>query len=82
MNNQVSFGFGVVSCLAVVSTVLLGFILFCPVWDEWTNPESVQPEVQVHMEAPHIFFIPTPTEPVNMKNETPSGVPPIFKKND
>ena len=79
MNNSVSFGFGFVSCLAIVGCGLLSFVLFCPVWQEWTNKEV---EVKVQIEPAQIYFMDIPRETVNFPEELPNNLPNILPKSD
>lgn len=63
---------GFVSALALVSIAILSFVLFCPIWKEWTNPEK---SIQVHIEPPVLYIIPADTVP-KWPNEMPNTVPP------
>lgn len=69
---------GITSCLAVVSSALLAFVLFCPIWQEWTNdkPETKPPVVNVFPD----IRIEAPKVPRNFPNEFGGKLPNILPK--
>jgi hypothetical protein len=73
------FGFGFVSCLAVVASAVLMFVLFCPIWQEWIHKEA---QVHVVNPPPQIYFIPNPDTAINFGNQSPDKAPDIFPKTD
>ena len=79
MNAVEGYFLGFVSCVAVVASALLAFVLFCPIWQDWTN---VQPEVHVVNPPPQIYFIPSPNRSINFGEETPDKAPNIFPNTD
>lgn len=71
-------GLGVASCLAVVSTAILSFVLFCPEWQRMTDKEK---EIRIINEPPQVWIVPGPEAAHNLRDEKPDLLPPLDPKN-
>ena len=72
----VPFLLGLTTAMSVVFATFLVFILFCPIWDEWTSPET--PVIKLE---PNIYMglVPIPSPIVNKGTEIPRTPAPIIQ---